>query len=111
MQNETGEEKRPIRDKKWHPKNETRYMTEALTQSSGVSPTPREPSITAAAGVMFLPYFGQDESMTYNFSQCTNFSATDDGGLINCCHCALTRFVIEDFDDCHFYGVATKNQC
>ena len=111
VQNETGEEKRPIRDKRWQPKNETRYMTEALTQSSGVSPTPREPSITAAAGVMFLPYFGQDESMTYNFSQCTNISATDDGGLINCCHCALTRFVIEDFDDCHFYGVATKNQC
>ncbi|XP_044184793.1 uncharacterized protein LOC122964932 [Acropora millepora] len=81
VQSETGEEKRPIRDKRWQPKNETRYMNEALTQSSGVSPTPREPSITAAAGVMFLPYFGQDESMTYNFSQCTNISATDDGAL------------------------------
>lgn len=56
VHSETGEEKRPIRDKRWHPKNETRYMTEALTQSSGVSPTPRKPSITAAAGVMFLPY-------------------------------------------------------
>ncbi|XP_015771234.1 PREDICTED: uncharacterized protein LOC107349563 [Acropora digitifera] len=92
---ETGEKKRPIRDKRWHPKNETRYTTEALTQSSGVSPTPREPSITAAAGVIFLPYFGQDETMTYNFSQCTNISATDDGDLAfsSSSHFLLSIFV------------------
>ena len=39
VHSDTGEKKGPIRNKRWHPKNETRNMTEALTQSSGVSPT------------------------------------------------------------------------
>ena len=83
---ETGEKKGPIRNKRWHTKNETTNVTEVIRPPSGVSPEPGEPSTAAGAGVIFSPHFEQDKTMTYNFSLCTNISATDDRGLMNCCH-------------------------
>ena len=83
---ETGEKKRPIRNKRSHTKNETANMTEVIRPPSGVSPEPREPSTAAGAGVIFSPHLEQNKTMTYNFSLCTNVSATDDEGLNNCCH-------------------------
>ena len=83
---ETGEKNRPIRNKRWHTKNETANMTEVIRPPSGISPEPREPSTAAGAGVIFSPHLEEDKLMTYNFSLCKNISATDDEGLINCCH-------------------------
>ncbi|XP_029202600.2 uncharacterized protein [Acropora muricata] len=63
---ETGEKKNTIRNKRWHSKFETRNMTEALKQSSDVSPEPWEPS--TATGVIFSSHFEQDKTTTYKFS-------------------------------------------
>ncbi|XP_015777661.1 PREDICTED: uncharacterized protein LOC107355591 [Acropora digitifera] len=63
---ETGEKKNTIRNKRWHSKFETRNMTEALKQSSDVSPEPWEHS--TEAGVIFSPHFEQDKTTTYKFS-------------------------------------------
>ena len=84
---ETGEKKRPIRDKRWHPNNETANMTEVLRHPLGVSPEPREPSTAAGAGVIFSPHFELDKTTTYNFSLGTEPpQLAGRKGLINCCY-------------------------
>ena len=88
---ETGEKKNTIRNKRWHSKFETRNMTEALKQSSDVSPEPWEPS--TAAGVILLSHFEQDKTTTYKFSLGTT-SNTVYYGLINC-H-SLYKYQITD---------------
>ena len=83
VHSETGEKKKPIRNKRWHKKDKTRKVTEDISHLSGVSPEPRETS-TAGAGVIFSPHFEQDKTTTYKFSLPTT-SYTAHNGLINCC--------------------------
>ena len=78
---ETSEKKTPIRNKRRHPKNETRHTTEVLGHPSSVSPELQEPSTEE---VIVSPHFEQDKTTT-DKSGLLPTTPYVKNGLINCC--------------------------